>query len=249
MSGHSKWHSIKHKKGAIDSQRGKIFTRHAKLIASAAQRGGDPNMNPSLRLAIDNAKKENVPSSNIERAIKRGTGELKEGNALENIIYEGRGPAGIAVMVECITDNKNRSFTNIRTIFNKKGGAIGVSGSMSWMFSNKGIISIKPEGLKKDDIELAAIDAGAEDIKDENGAIEIYTAPAMLHQVHENLKKQNIKIESAELQLIPTDIIKIENKDDAKKVLEFMDALEEDEDVSNVSSNFDISEELMEQLS
>ena len=249
MSGHSKWHSIKHKKGAIDAKRGKIFTRHANLITSAAQRGGDPSMNPTLRLAIDNAKKENVPNANIDRAIKRGTGELKDGKIPENIIYEGRGPAGIAVMVECITDNKNRTFTNIRTIFNKKGGNIGVSGSVAWMFQRKGVIRINAENIKKEDIELAAIDAGAEDLKEDSDMIEIYTAPNMLHEVNEKLKKENLKIESAELLLIPRDFIKIENKADAGKVLNFMDALEEDEDVSNVSSNFDISEELMEQLS
>lgn len=248
MSGHSKWHSIKHKKGEADAKRGKIFTRHANLITIAAQKGGDPATNATLRLAIDNAKKENVPNINIERAVKRGTGELKDGAAFENIVYEGRGPSGIAVIVECLTDNKNRTFTNIRTIFNKKGGGIGGSGSVTWMFQRRGVIRVKIDNGKKDIIELTAIDAGAEDIKEENDAIEIYTAPAMFHEVNEKLKKQGINIESAELLLIPKESIKIENKDDARKVLDFIDALEEDEDVTDVSSNFDISEELMERL-
>jgi len=248
MSGHSKWHSIKHKKGEADAKRGKIFTRHANLITIAAQKGGDPASNATLRLAIDNAKIENVPNANIERAIKRGTGELKEENVLENIIYEGRGPSGIAVIVESLTNNKNRTFTNIRTIFNKKGGGIGGSGSVAWMFQRRGVIRVKISDSKKEDIELSAIDAGAEDIKGEGDVIEIYTAPTMLHEVNENLKKHGINIESAELLLIPRESVKIENKEEARKVLDFMDALEEDEDVTNVSSNFDVSEELMEQL-
>jgi len=249
MSGHSKWHSIKHKKGAIDAERGKIFTRHANLITLAARGGGDPNMNPTLRLAIENAKKENVPNSNIERAIKRGTGELKDSAKFEEVVYEGYGPAGTAVIVECLTDNKNRTYTNIRTIFNKKGGNLGGDGSVSWQFQRKGVITVNTENKKAEEIELAAIDAGAEDIKPEGNLIEIYSAPNQLHEINENLKKLNIAVEKAELLFVPKDTIKIENADDAKKILEFMDALEEDQDVTNVSSNFDISEELMNKLS
>ena len=249
MSGHSKWHSIKHKKGAIDAERGKIFTRHANLITLAARNGGDPNMNPTLRLAIENAKKENVPNSNIDRAIKRGTGELKDSAKFEEVVYEGYGPAGTAVIVECLTDNKNRTYTNIRTIFNKKGGNLGGGGSVSWQFQRKGVITVKTENKKAEEIELAAIDARAEDIKPEGNLIEIYTAPNELHEVNENLKKLNIAVEKAELLFVSKDTIKIENADDAKKILEFMDALEEDLDVTNVSSNFDISEELMNKLS
>jgi YebC/PmpR family DNA-binding regulatory protein len=250
MSGHSKWHTIKHKKGLIDSQRGKIFTRHANLITIAARGGGGlPDSNPTLRMAIDNAKKENVPNANIERAIKRGTGELKGENQLETVIYEGYGPAGTAIIVESLTDNKNRTYTNIRTIFSKKGGNLGGSGSVAWMFQRFGVIDVKTDNGKRDEIELAAIDAGAEDIKDEGQIMEIYTAPASLHEVSEKLKSQNIKIEKAELLLIPKNTIKIENEEDAKKILEFIDALEEDTDVTNVASNFDISEELMSKIS
>ena len=248
MSGHSKWHTIKHKKGEADAKRGKIFTRHANLITIAAQTGGDPAANPTLRLAIDNAKKENVPNANIDRAIKRGTGEIKDGAAIEEIVYEVYGPAGTAIIVECLSDNRNRTYTNIRTIFNKKGGNLGGSGNVSWMFQRKGVIKINVENGNKDNIELAAIDAGAEDISEDSGVIEIYTSANLLNEINEKLKKQNLKTENAEVLLIPKDTIKIENKEDARKILEFVDALEEDEDVTNVSSNFDISEELMEQL-
>lgn len=246
MSGHSKWHSIKHKKAATDAKRGKIFTRHANLITIAARSGGDPNMNPSLRLTIDNAKKENVPNNNIERAVKRGTGELK-GAELCEVIYEGYGPCGTAIIVEALTDNKNRTLTNVRTIFGKRGGNLGGAGSVAWMFSRKGIITVKSDG-NTDDIELAAIDAGAEDIKAEGDTVEIYTAPNDLSRVDEKLKGQGIEIENAEVLLVPNDVVKMEDEKSAKKVLDFMDALEEDLDVINVSSNFDIDDELMEKL-
>ena len=249
MSGHSKWHSIKHKKGAADAKRGVIFTRHASLITIAAKNGGDPDINPNLRLAIDNAKKENVPNNNIDRAIKRGTGELKDAAEINEITYEGYGPAGTAIIVECFTDNKNRTYTNIRTIFNKKGGNLGASGSVAWMFERKGVITVKVENGNTDDIELAAIDAGAEDIKVEGDIIEIYTEPNSLSDVDKRIKEQNIEIENAEVLLIAKDVVKIEDENDARKILEFMDALEDDPDVTNVSSNFDISDELMEKLS
>jgi len=245
MSGHSKWHSIRHKKGIADAKRGKIFTRHANLITIAArQGGGDPDMNAILRLTIENAKKENTPNANIERAIKRGTGELKEGGELIELTYEGYGPAGTAVIVECLTNNKNRTYTNIRTIFNKKGGSLGGSSSVAWMFDHKGVITVQAENDDTDSIEMAGIEAGAQDTKAEGTLVEIYTSPGALSEVNEKLKKQNIKIENAEVLLVPRDSIKIEDEGDAKKVLEFMDALEDDPDVTNVSSNFDISDRL-----
>ncbi len=259
MSGHSKWHSIKHKKGLIDAQRGKIFTRHANLITIAARKGGDPDMNPSLRFAIDNAKKDNVPNTNVERAIKRGTGELKGAAEIVEINYEGYGPAGIAVIVECLTDNKNRAFTNIRTIFGKSGGNLGESGGVSWMFERKGVITLNIEDknpafgseaaqARRDEVELLAIDAGAQDIERDGALMYVYTAPNNLHAVTENLKKSGFEPKSAELQMIPKQTVKIEDEKNAKKVLDFMDTLEEDQDVNNVYSNFDISEELMKKL-
>lgn len=248
MSGHSKWHSIKHKKAATDAKRGKIFTQHANLITIAARQGGDISMNPSLRLAIDNAKKANVPNNNIDRAIKRGTGELKGEAEIAEVTYEGYGPAGTAVFVECLTDNTNRTYTNIRTIFNKKGGNLGASGSVAWMFERKGVITVNAEGKSTDDIELAAIEAGASDIQVDGDMVEITTAPGDIISMNDKLKEQGIEPESAEVLLVPNDTVKIEDEEDAGKVLAFMDALEEDEDVSNVSSNFDISNELMEKL-
>lgn len=246
MSGHSKWHSIKHKKGAADAIRGKVFTRHAALISIAARSGGDPNMNPTLRLAIDNAKKDNVPSANIDKAIKRGTGEDKDAAQIEEVTYEGYGPGGIAVIVECLTDNTNRTYTNIRTIFNKGGGNLGNSGSVAWMFDRKGVITMKDDS---DEAELAAIDAGAEDIEREDGIMEIYTDPSQLSTVTEKLKTASYNAEQAEVQLIPNQTVKVEDEVTAQKILNFMEALDDDQDVSNISGNFDISDELIGKIS
>jgi len=249
MSGHSKWHSIKHKKGLIDAQRGKIFTRHANLITISARKGGDPDMNPSLRFALDNAKKDNVPNANIDRAIKRGTGELKGAAEIVEMSYEGHGPAGIAVIVECLTDNKNRALTNVRTIFGKSGGNLGESGGVAWMFERKGVITLDIESKNPEEVELLAIDAGAQDIERDGMVMYVYTAPNNLHAVTENIKKSGLDIKSSELQMIPKQTVKIEDESKARKVLDFMDALEEDLDVSNVYANFDINEEVIKKLS
>lgn len=250
MSGHSKWHSIKHKKGAADAKRGKIFTRHANLITIAARAGGgDSDMNATLRFAIDNAKKENVPSANIDRAIKRGSGDSKDAAEIVEILYEGYAPGGTAIMVECLSDNKNRTYTNIRTIFNKKGGNLGASGSVSYMFERKGIITINLEGKDADEIELTAIDAGAEDIETSENVMEITTNPSDLNKVADSLTSAGIETEQVEVLFVPNQTVKIEDAEKAQKILNFIDAVEEDPDVSNVSSNFDISDEIMEKLS
>ncbi|MBU0727817.1 YebC/PmpR family DNA-binding transcriptional regulator, partial [Patescibacteria group bacterium] len=236
MSGHSKWHSIKHKKGAADAARGKIFTRHANLITIAARAGGgDPDMNPSLRLAIDNAKSDNVPNANIERAVKRGSGEGKDASEIFEITYEGYGPGGTAIIVECLTDNKNRTLTNIRTIFNKRGGNLGASGSVSYIFERKGVITMNTEGKDSDEVELAAIDAGAADIERSDGIMEIYTAPNDLMSVSDNLKEAGFDAEQAEVLLVPNQTVAVEDEKTAQKVMDFIDAIEEDPDVSNVS--------------
>jgi len=248
MSGHSKWHSIKHKKGAADAIRGKVFTRHANLITIAARNGGDPEMNPSLRLAIDNAKKDNVPSANIDKAIKRGTGEDKDAAQIEEVTYEGYGPEGVAVIVECLTENTNRTYTNMRTIFNKQGGNLGNSGSVAWMFDRKGVISVSLQGTDADAIELAAIDAGASDIEREDENIHIYTDPNELSTVSEKLKSAGIQAEKAEVQLVPNQWVEVKDESTARKILNFMEALDDDQDVSDVSSNFDISDELMTKI-
>lgn len=249
MSGHSKWHSIKHKKGAADAKRGKLFTIHSKLITIAAKDGGgDPDMNPSLRTAIDNAKGANVPNANIEKAVKRGTGELKDGAEISECTYEGYGPAGIAVLIHSVTDNKNRTVANIKSIFTKQGGNMGTSGSVAYLFHNKGVIIIKAGADQREDIELAAIDSGAEDIQAEGEEMEIFTDPKDLHKVKKGLEDAGLKIESAEITYIPENEVAITDEDKARKVLKFMDALEDDDDVSNVYSNFDISTDLLEKL-
>ncbi len=245
MSGHSKWHSIRHKKGIADAKRGKIFTRHANLITIAARSGGDPDMNPTLRLAIDNAKRANVPNANIDKAIKRGTGEDKSAAQIEEVTYEGYGPGGTAVIVECLTDNTNRTYTNVRTIFNKQGGNLGKSGVVAWMFDRKGVITLNLEGIDADEAELAAIDSGADDIEREGETMQVYTNPSDLSLVSDKLKDVGFEAEQAEVQLIPNQTVKVEDESTAKKVLNFMDALDDDPDVSNISSNFDIPDELI----
>lgn len=248
MSGHSKWHSIKHKKGAADAKRGKIFTRHAKIITIAARNGGDPTTNASLRMAIDNAKKENVPNANIDKAIKTGTGELKDAAEILEVTYEGYGPGGTAIIVECLTDNKNRSYTNVRTIFDKKGGNLGNSGAVAWMFDRKGVITLKTDGIDLDEAELAAIDAGADDVDRDDEELTIYTEMSDLSLVLDKLKDAGFEAENAEIQMIPNQTVKVEDEDTARKIMIFMEALDEDMDVDKISSNFDISDELMEKV-
>lgn len=248
MSGHSKWHSIKHKKGAADAKRGKIFTRHANLITIAARSGGDPTMNPTLRMAIDNAKKENVPNANIEKAVKRGTGEDKSAAQIDEVIYEGYGPGGTAVIVECLTDNTNRTYTNMRTVFNKNGGNLGKSGVVARMFDRKGVITVSLEGIDGDEAELAAIDSGADDVQRSDDILEIHTSPNNLSSVADKLKEAGFEAQQAEVLLIPNQTVAVTDEEKAKKILNFIEALDDDPDVSNVSSNFDISDELMEKI-
>jgi len=249
MSGHSKWHSIKHKKGAADAKRGKIFTMHSKLITIAAKEGGgDPEMNSSLRTAIDNAKSANMPNANIDKAIKRGTGELKDAAIFEEVMYEGYGPAGIAVYVQTLTDNKNRTVANVKSVFTKNGGNMGQAGSVGYLFHKKGRIVVKASADKFDDVELAAIDAGAEDIVRGDDFVEVYTGPTDLHAVKKGLEDGGFEIESSDLTFEPENTVEVADEDKARKILKFMEALEEDDDVSNVFSNFDISDEVMGKL-
>ena len=249
MSGHSKWHSIKHKKGAADAKRGKIFTKHAKLIAIAARDGGDDaEMNPGLRTAIANAKADNVPNANIDKAIKKGAGTGKDALQMEEIMYEGFGPAGTAMYVQVITDNRNRSVASVKTCFNKTGGNMGEAGTVGWMFEKKGMILAKAEGMERDEAELMAIDAGAEDLSVEDGAFEIYTAPEELMKVRDALEEAGFVCEKAEFDFVAKNPVKVENAEDAQKVMKLIDALEDDEDVANVYSNVDISDEILEQL-
>ena len=247
MSGHSKWHSIKHKKGAADAKRGKIFTKHAKLIAIAAKNGGDPEMNPALRTAIANAKADNVPNSNIDKAIKKGSGADKDAANFTEALYEGMGPLGTAFMIESITDNTNRTVSNLKALFSKNGGNLGSSGSAAWMFERKGQIICHQSKMSDDELELIVLESGAEDMKIEN-EIWVYTADDQLMEVKDNLEKSGLEILRAELVYVPNNPVKIDSLEDAGKVINFLDLIEDDDDVSKVHSNFEISEPVLDQL-
>jgi YebC/PmpR family DNA-binding regulatory protein len=245
MSGHSKWHSIKHKKGVADARRGQEFTKLANAIAIAAKDGADPEMNFKLRLAIDKAKSVNMPNVNIEKSILRGSGQLK-GEQIEEILYEGYGPGGIAVMVLCATDNKNRTLTDVRTALIKNDGRLAEAGSVAFQFEQKGIISLEAEDPEK--AALSAIDAGAQDVEEDGNSLTVYTSAKELNMVRQNLQELRLKIESAELAYVPQQTVEIKEAEVARKVLKLMDSLEELDDVSATFSNFDIPSEIIESL-
>jgi YebC/PmpR family DNA-binding regulatory protein len=244
MSGHSKWHSIKHKKGAADAKRGKVFTKMAAEIAVAAQGGADPTMNFKLRLAIQKAKAANVPATNIERAIARGSGQ-GDGAKLEELTYEGYGPAGVAIMVKALTDNRNRTGAEVKSTFSKHGGNLGAPGSVSYMFEQKGVIVCKP-GIDSDELSLLAIEAGADDIDDSGDQLVIYTGPSSLEKVRDAVGEDNV--ESAEVKQEPSQTVMVEDASKAKTILNLMEALDDLDDVVDVTSNFDISEEILNSL-
>jgi YebC/PmpR family DNA-binding regulatory protein len=247
MSGHSKWHSIRHKKAKVDAQRGKMFTRLIKELTVAARMGGgDPESNSRLRTAMATAKAANMPADNIERAIKKGTGELP-GVSYEEITYEGYGPAGVAIMLDTMTDNKNRTVAEIRYLMSKNGGNLGANGCVAWMFHHKGIITIEAEGIDEDELLEIALEAGAEDMTNEDGLFQITTDPASFEEVRTALEEQDIPMASAELTKIPENTVSVDEKD-ASKVLRLMDALENHDDVQNVYANFDIPEDLLAKL-
>ena len=249
MSGHSKWASIKHKKASTDAKRGKIFTKIVKEIAIAARLGGgDPGGNPRLRTAIEKAKEVNMPHDNIKKAIMKGTGELP-GVSYEEFVYEGYGPAGAAVMMEVMTDNKNRTLPEIRTIMSKCGGSLGETGCVSWMFDKKGYILVNKTKASEDSVMSVALEAGAEDMKNEpqEDNYEIITAPEDMNKVITALENANIPIESSEVSMIPQNYVVLDEKP-AEQMLRLMDALEDHEDIQNVYSNFDIPDEVAEKI-
>jgi YebC/PmpR family DNA-binding regulatory protein len=249
MSGHSKWHSIKHKKGALDAKRGRMFTKVIKEITIAARiGGGDAEGNPRLRKAVSDAKELNMPADNIKRAIMKGTGEL-EGGQLEELIYEGYGPSGVAMIVEVVTDNRNRTVSEIRHVFSKNGGNMGESGSVAWMFKKKGYILVDKAKADEDTLMTLAIDAGADDFSSEESNYEIYTTPASLEAVLNALKAKGIEPISSEISMIPETYIKVQGKS-AQQVIKLMEALDDHDDVQHVYGNFDIEEsELAEAVS
>jgi len=247
MSGHSKWASIKHKKGAADAKRGQLFTKIIREITVAAKEGGgNPDLNPRLRSALDRAKDANMPNDNVKMAIKKGTGEL-EGVTYESCTFEGYGPGGTAILIETLTDNKNRTSAEIRNIFTKKGANMAGSGSVAWIFTPKGFIVIDAALVKEDELFSIAVDAGAEDIKTEGGKFEIYCPPKELENVKNALKAKNIKWEEADLTKIPNSTIKL-NEQDAKSVLALIEAFEDQDDVQKVHANFDIPDEILEKI-
>jgi YebC/PmpR family DNA-binding regulatory protein len=244
MSGHSKWATIKHKKGATDAKRGKIFTRLIKEITIAAKGGGgDPDGNPRLRTAILAAKAENMPADNIKRAVQRGTGEL-EGLSYEEITYEGYGPGGVAVIVDVLTDNKNRAVSEIRHAFSKNGGNLGTEGAVAWMFSKKGVIVIAKSAASEDKITETVLDAGAEDLSDEGDNWEVLCAPADYEAVTNALKEAKITPEHAEVTMIASTYTKLEGSQ-ANAMMRLLEVLEDLDDAQNVYSNFDMDEAAM----
>lgn len=247
MSGHSKWATIKRKKAVLDSKRGKIFTKLIKEITIAARDGGDINGNPRLRLAVDNAKAANMPLDNIERAIKKATGEL-EGVIYHELTYEGYGPAGVAVLVEVATDNKNRTVAEVRHIFSKNTGNMGESGSVAWMFEKKGIISLPKQGKSEDDILEIALNAGAEDMRTEDEYFEIQTEIESFEQVRRALIDKELTLDNASLQWIAKNTINVAGEN-AEKMMKLIESLEDSDDVQNVYSNADFDEEFIKQQS
>ncbi|NWH05817.1 YebC/PmpR family DNA-binding transcriptional regulator [Desulfobacter latus] len=247
MSGHSKWSTIKHKKGAADKKRAKIFTKLIKEITVAARMGGgDPMANPRLRHAIDSAKAQNMPKDNVDRAIKKGTGDM-DGVNYEEIMYEGYGPGGVAVMVECLTDNKNRTIADVRYIFNKAGGNVGTDGCVSWMFDKKGVITISKENTDEDILMEVALDAGAEDIKDEGDSFDVLTAPEEFDAVKDAIDGAQITYEVAEISMVPQNTTAVSGKE-AEQMIRFMEALDDCDDIQNFYTNADIPDEAFEAM-
>ena len=247
MSGHSKWATIKHKKGKTDAKRGKLFSKLSRAITVAAREGGtDPNMNISLANAIEKAKAESMPKDNIERAIQRGGGGA-DGETYEHILYEGYGPAGVAIIVEVLTDNKNRSAAEVRNIFSKHGGQLAQPGAVAWVFERRGSIMVDGSKFAEDDVMTAAIEAGAEDVVQDGDQFEVLTQPADFTAVRDAIVAAGIEFEQAELTMIPKNTVKLE-ENDARKTMKIVDALEDSDDVQEVFANFDISDDVLESL-
>ena len=245
MSGHSKWASIKHQKGVADARRGQLFTKLTKEIIVATRDGGsNPDANFRLRLAVQKARDNNMPHDNIERAIKRGSGEL-EGASLVEVTLEGYGPSGTAILVNALTDNRNRTIQEVRSVFTRHGASLGESGCVAWIFDSKGVLTMKADNVDADELALTAIDAGAEDVKVENNFVEVYTKPEELEIVRTALEQQNLPVETSELSMEPKTLVQLEEKA-ATQALKLLDKLEDIDDVQNVFSNADIPDAIME---
>jgi YebC/PmpR family DNA-binding regulatory protein len=249
MSGHSKWSSIKHKKGAADAKRGKLFSKLSRAIIVAAREGGpDPDGNATLATAIQKARDSSMPKDNIERAIARGAGTASDGDAYEHVTYEGYGPSGVALFVEALTDNRNRTASDVRHIFTKNDGSLGESGSVAWLFERKGVVLVA-DSVDEEELTFAAADGGAEDVVREGSSFEVISSPDDLQTVRAALEGAGISYESADLTMLPKTTVPVEDESAAKKLLRLMDALEENDDVQDVYANFDIPERILETAS
>jgi len=247
MSGHSKWSSIKHKKGAKDAKRGKLFTKLARAITVAARDGGgDPEANPALGLAVQKARDASMPKDNIQRAIDRGTGEGDDAAAIESVVYEGYGPGGAAILVEALTDNRNRTGSEVRHTFEKHGGSLGEPGSVAWQFEKRGVILVDGERYGEDDL-MTAIEAGAEDVDEDGDVLKVTTGPTELAAVRSALEDAGVAIESAELSMEPKSTVEV-GEGEAPALLRLMDTLEDHDDVDSVNANFDVAEEVIERV-
>jgi YebC/PmpR family DNA-binding regulatory protein len=247
MSGHSKWSSIKHKKGAADAKRGKLFSKLARALIVAAREGGaDPGANLALANAIEKARSYSMPKENIERAIARGSGADTTAEAFEQVVYEGYGPNGVAVLVEALTDNRNRTAQEVRAAFTKHDGNLGGSGAVAWLFERRGVLLVDAERVSEDDVTMAAADGGADDIELDGSSFRITCAPEALTSVREALEQAELEVDSAELTMLPKTTISLDEEGAAKKTLRLIDALEESDDVQEVYANFDIPEQVME---
>jgi YebC/PmpR family DNA-binding regulatory protein len=247
VSGHSKWHSIRHKKGAVDAKRGKLFSKLTRAVIVAAREGGpDPDNNLALQNAIEKARENSMPKDTIERAIARGAGTDAAAEAYEQVTYEGYGPNGVAVLVEALTDNRNRTAADVRHVFAKNDGNLGTSGAVAWLFERKGVIFVPADSADEDAVMLAAADAGAEDVSVEGSSYQITCAPEDLASVRQALEAAGIQIESAEITMLPKTTVRIEDEAAARKLLRLMEALEENDDVQDVYANFDIPEGVLE---
>ena len=247
MSGHSKWSSIKHKKGAADAKRGKLFSKLSRAIIVAAKNGGgDPANNLALQNAIEKAKSYSMPKDNIDRAIAKGSGADADADAFESITYEGYGPEGVAVIVEALTDNKNRTAADVRHLFAKHGGNLGTDGSVSWQFERRGVVVVPADGVDEDELFMAAADGGADDIEQDGAVFQITSAPEQFGGVRNAVEAAGFAVESAELMLVPKTTVAVDDETKARQVMRLVDALEENDDVQDVYANFDIPEQVLE---
>ena len=247
MSGHSKWSSIKHKKGAADAKRGKLFSKLSRAIIVAAKEGGpDPAGNLSLAKAVEKARSYSMPKENIDRAIAKGSGADADAAAFETVVYEGYGPEGVAVLVEALTDNRNRTAADVRHVFSKNGGNLGTSGAVGWLFERRGVVLVAAAGADEDELMLAAADGGAEDVELDGSSFQITCAPESLSAVRTAVESAGFAVEAVELTMVPTTTVEVADEGTAKQVLRLMDALEENDDVQEVYANFDIPERVLE---